>query len=185
MLAPPHSLHWLLRRWCWQTLRGSFFAGPPADLASPRSQNSFVIGTAVINTHILRLPVSPPAGSAGATHPSQEPPAGPAPSASVRMASSTLDSEGMMQLPPPSSCSCTDRAWCSIMLSESCAATRQRTRAHQQLGERGQDAAANPFKLQLRLCLRMVQHHAVRVVLAHAATRHRTCGGICNCSTAS
>ena len=53
-----HSLHPLLWRWCGQTLRGFFLAASPVASASPC-------------TH--RLPVTPPAGSAGAARSSPEP----------------------------------------------------------------------------------------------------------------
>jgi hypothetical protein len=46
---PPALLHLFQVRWCGQTLRGFFFAAPPAESASPRTR---------------RLPVMPPAGSA-------------------------------------------------------------------------------------------------------------------------
>jgi hypothetical protein len=38
MLAPPHSLHRLLWRWCGHTLRGFFFFEAPAPAASASSR---------------------------------------------------------------------------------------------------------------------------------------------------
>jgi len=72
MSVPPHSLHRLLRRWCGQTLRGFFFAAPPAASASPRTRR-------------LPAPLPPPVFSAGAEQSSPSPAASLTPCSSVRI----------------------------------------------------------------------------------------------------